>query len=188
MAFPPFSFLCTSRILGPMNAPVILPFNGMTPAIDPSAYIAQGVVLTGDVTIGPQSSVWFNSVLRGDVGDIKIGARSNVQDGSILHMTSTTQGTYIGDDVTIGHMALLHSCTIENECLVGMQSCILDDARMETQSMLAAGSLLTPGKIVPSHQLWAGRPARYVRDLTPEEITFFKQSADNYVKNAAGYL
>lgn len=169
------------------NTPIILPFNGISPVISDTAYIAPGAVVTGDVTIGEECSVWFNATLRGDVGDIKIGARSNVQDGSVLHMTSTTQGTYIGDDVTIGHMALLHSCTIENECLVGMQSCILDNARMETQSMLAAGALLTPGKVVPSHQLWAGRPARYVRDLTPEEIAFFKKSADNYVRNAAGY-
>ena len=169
------------------NAPIILPFKGVTPQIPDTAYIAPGAVVTGDVTIGDECSVWFNATLRGDVGDITIGARSNVQDGSVLHMTSTTQGTYVGEDVTIGHMALLHSCTIESECLVGMQSCILDNARMETQSMLAAGSLLTPGKVVPSHQLWAGRPARYVRDLTPEEIAFFKKSAGNYVKNAAGY-
>lgn len=167
---------------------IILPYKDTDPDIAPTAFIARGAVVTGDVTIGDKSSVWFNATLRGDVGDIKIGERSNIQDGSVLHMTSTTQGTYIGHDVTIGHMALLHSCTIEDECLVGMQSCLLDNSRMEYQSMLAAGSLLTPGKVVPSHQLWAGRPARYVRDLTPEEIAFFKKSADNYVQVSRAYL
>lgn len=171
-----------------MTKSIILPYEGILPEIHETAFIAPGAVVTGDVIIGEQSSVWFNSTVRGDVGDIKIGDRTNIQDGSVVHITRTTQGTYIGDDVTVGHMAMLHSCTVEDQCLVGMQSCLLDNAGMETQSMLAAGSLLTPGKVVPSHQLWAGRPARYVRDLTVEEIAFFKKSADNYVKNSLGYM
>lgn len=168
--------------------PIILPYLNYKPDIAPSAFIAPGAAITGDVIIGDEVSVWFNVSMRGDVGAIRIGDRSNIQDGSVLHMTRGQSDMIIGADVTVGHMAMLHSCVIEDECLVGMQSCVLDNARMEKHSMLAAGSLLTPGKVVPSGQLWSGRPARYMRDLTAEEIGFFKKSANNYVRTSRDYL
>lgn len=168
--------------------PIILPFKNIHPTIHETAFIAPGAVVAGDVHIGAESSVWFNVSMRGDVGDIRIGSRSNIQDGSVVHMTSTTQGTYIGDDVTVGHMALLHSCTIEDRVLIGMQSCVMDDVLVETGSMVAAGSLVTPRTVVPSGQLWAGRPARYVRDLTDEEIVHLSKSADDYVRCSRGYM
>ena len=168
--------------------PIILPFKNIHPTIHETAFIASGAVVAGDVHIGAESSVWFNVSMRGDVGDIRIGARSNIQDGSVVHMTSSTQGTYIGDEVTVGHMALLHSCTIEDRVLIGMQSCVMDDARVETNSMIAAGSLVTPRTVVPSGQLWAGRPARYVRDLTTQEIAHLVVSADDYVRCSRGYM
>lgn len=168
--------------------PIILPFNNISPQIHETAFIAPGVAITGDVQIGAEASVWFNVSMRGDVGDIKIGARSNIQDGSVVHMTSTTQGCYIGDEVTVGHMALLHSCTVEDRVLIGMQACVMDDALVQTESMVAAGSLVTPRTIVPSGQLWAGRPARYVRDLSAEEIAHLGRSADDYVRCSRGYM
>ncbi len=171
-----------------MTKPIILPYQGIVPTIDETAFIAPGAVVAGDVVIGAESSIWFNVAMRGDVGIIRIGERTNIQDGSMVHITHGTAGTHIGNEVTVGHMAMLHSCHVGDQCLVGMTSCLLDDARMEPQSMLAAGSLLTPNKVVPSHQLWAGRPARYVRDLTPEEIAFLEKSADNYVRTSRDYL
>ena len=168
--------------------PLILPFKDIHPKIHETAFIAPGVAIAGDVEIGAEASVWFNVSMRGDVGDIKIGKRTNIQDGSVIHMTSTTQGTYIGDEVTVGHMALLHSCTIENQVLIGMQACVMDDARVETQAMVAAGSLVTPRTVVPSGQLWAGRPARYVRDLTTQEIAHLAVSADDYVRCSRAYM
>lgn len=171
-----------------MSSNQIFPYKNIIPQIDPSAFIAAGARIAGDVMIGAHSSVWFNVAMRGDVGAIRIGARSNIQDGAVLHMTGGQSDTIIGDDVTVGHMALLHSCGIADECLVGMGSIMLDNTRMEKHSMLAAGSLLTPGKIVPSGQLWGGSPARYMRDLTDQEILFFKKSSDNYVRAAQGYM
>lgn len=168
--------------------PIILPYKNIFPKIHESAFIAAGAAVAGDVEIGAESSVWFNVAMRGDVGDIKIGSRSNIQDGSVIHMTSTTQGTYIGDEVTVGHMALLHSCTIEDRVLIGMQSCVMDDVLVEAEAMVAAGSLVTPGKRIASRQLWAGRPARYVRDLTDEEVAHLRKSADDYVRVSRAYM
>jgi carbonic anhydrase/acetyltransferase-like protein (isoleucine patch superfamily) len=168
--------------------PIILPFKEFVPKIDETAFIAPGAVVAGDVEIGEESSVWFNVTMRGDIGDIRIGKRTNIQDNSVIHMTSTTQGTYIGDEVTVGHMALLHSCTIEDRVLIGMQSCVMDDALVQAEAMVAAGSLVTPRTVIPSHQLWAGRPAHYVRDLTAEEIAHLRKSADDYVRCSRGYM
>lgn len=167
---------------------MIKPFKNILPRIDASAFIAKNAVMIGDCEIGAQSSIWYNCVLRGDVNDIKIGARSNIQDGTIIHVSSTTQGTYIGDDVTVGHMALLHACTIGNRAFIGMQACIMDDAIVEDEAMVAAGALVTPGKRIPSRQLWGGRPARFMRDLTEDEITFLRFSANRYVTLSRAYI
>lgn len=167
---------------------MILPYKGIKPQIGKNVFIAPNSAVIGDVEIGDESNIWFSVTIRGDVNDIRIGARTNVQDGSVIHVTSDFQGTYIGDEVTVGHMALLHACRVGNRCLVGMGSILLDGAVMEDGSMLAAGSLLTPGKTVPAGQLWAGRPAKFMRDLTEEEVKFLTWSADHYVTLAGDYL
>lgn len=162
-------------------------YKGIVPKIDSSAFIAENAVIIGDVDIGADSGIWYGCILRGDVNNIIIGKRTNIQDGTVIHVSSTTQGTYIGDDVTVGHMALIHACTIGNRAFIGMQACVMDDAKVEDEAMLAAGSLVTPGKVIPSRQLWGGRPAKYMRDLTAEEIEFLKFSAQRYVTLAKTY-
>ncbi len=168
--------------------PFILPYRSIMPEIHDSVYVAPTASIIGDVKIEDESSIWFGCILRGDVNNITIGARTNIQDGTVIHVSSTTQGTYIGNDVTVGHMALLHACTIGNEAFIGMQACVMDDAKVEDRAMIAAGSLVTSGKVVPSGQLWGGRPAKYMRDLTEEEIPFLRFSPDRYVKLSREYL
>ena len=150
-------------------------------------WVADNAAVIGDTVIGEESNIWFGCTVRGDVHEIRIGKRTNIQDNSVIHTTRKVSGTYIGDEVTVGHGAILHACTIGNQVLVGMGAIILDQAVMEDRSMLAAGSVLTPKKRVPSGQLWAGSPARYMRDLTEDELNFLSVSADNYVKLAAEY-
>ncbi len=152
------------------------------PKIHNTAFIAPSASIIGDVQIGEDTNIWYNCVLRGDVNDIKIGKRTNIQDGSVIHVTTDFQGTYVGDDVTVGHSAILHACTVENFGFVGMQACVMDGAVVESHAMLAAGALLTPGKRVPSGQLWGGSPARYMRDLKQEELDYIKWSAPHYVE------
>ena len=166
----------------------LLKFQNLSPKIKPSAFIAETATLIGDVVVGEESSIWYGCTIRGDVNDIKIGKRSNIQDGSVIHVSSTTQGTYIGDEVTVGHMALLHACTIGDRAFIGMKACVMDDARVEEEAMVAAGALVTSGKIIPSGQLWGGAPARYMRDLTAEDREFLKFSADRYVRLAGKYM
>ncbi len=160
----------------------ILPYKGISPQIHDSAFIAPSASIIGDVQIGEDSNIWYNCALRGDVNDIKIGARTNIQDGTVIHVTTDFQGTYVGDDVTVGHLAILHACTIEDFGFVGMQACVMDGAVVESHGMLAAGALLTPNKRVPSGELWAGSPAKYMRDLTDKERAYLKWSAPHYVE------
>lgn len=169
-------------------SPIILPYKGVMPTIHPTAYIAPGAVVVGDVHIGPQSSVWFGCVLRGDVNVIRVGARTNIQDGTIVHVTYGGQGTHIGDDVTIGHMALLHDCTLDNHSFIGMKAAIIDKARVESFAMVGANALVTQNKIVPSNQLWVGSSAKYARDLKEDEIAEIKHRAVHYVNIASNYL
>ena len=166
---------------------LLRPYRGITPKIDTSAFIAENATLIGDVTIGPGTGIWYGAVLRGDVNDIKIGARTNIQDGTVIHTSLGVQGTYIGDDVTVGHMALLHACNIGNRAFVGMGAIVMDEALVEDEAMVAAGSLVSPRKIIPKHQLWGGRPARYMRDMTPQEIEYLQISADRYAALAQEY-
>lgn len=166
---------------------IILPYRGVMPKIDPSAFVAKAAVVIGDVEIGAESNVWFGVTIRGDVHEIRIGKRTNIQDGSVIHVTRNLSGTYIGDEVTVGHMALLHACTVGDGAFIGMKACVMDEAVVEAGAMVAAGALVTPGKIVPSGQLWAGSPAKYMRDLTDEDKAFFPVSADNYVRLAQDY-
>jgi len=166
----------------------MIPYKSITPTIGEKVFIAPTAAVIGDVHIGDESSVWFNCVVRGDVHEIRIGARTNIQDGSVVHVTYQENGTYIGDDITIGHMCLIHACTIESGAFIGMHSTILDGCVVEEQAMLAAGSLLTPGKSVPKGELWAGRPAKFMRVLTEEDYAHFKWNAAHYVDLAADYL
>lgn len=168
-------------------APIIMSYRGIEPKIDPRAFIAPGATIIGDVVIGAETNIWPGCVLRGDVNIIRIGARTNIQDGTVVHVTYGGQGTHIGSDVTIGHMVLLHDCTIEDRAFIGMKSCVMDKATVGTHAMLAAGSLLTNNKIVPTGQLWSGSPAKYWRDLRPEEITEIDDRAGHYVKLAQSY-
>lgn len=165
--------------------PTILDFEGKRPAIDPTAWIAPTAALIGDVTIGAQSSVWFHCVLRGDTNFIRIGVRTNIQDGSILHVNRETFPCILGDDVTVGHGAIVHACTVEDGAFIGMGSTILDGAVVGQGAVLAAGALLTPGKRMGARELWAGMPARFVRVLGEAEQGHFAATTAHYVGLAA---
>jgi len=158
------------------------------PSFGTETFVADNAIVIGDVEIGAQSSIWYNCVLRGDVNNITIGDRTNIQDGTVIHVSSTLQGTYIGNDVTVGHMALLHACTVEDGAFIGMQACVMDGAVVETGAMVAAGALVTLGKRIPSSQLWGGTPARYMRDLTEAEMQGILKSSEHYVQITQKYL
>lgn len=157
------------------------------PKIHSAAFIAPGAVVIGDVEIGAETNVWFGCVIRGDVNTIRIGARTNIQDGTVVHVTRKTGPTVIGSGITIGHSALLHACTLEDNCFVGMRATVMDGAVVESGAMLAAGALVTPGKRIPTGQLWAGSPAKYFRAMTEEEKAYISISAKHYVELAKEY-
>jgi carbonic anhydrase/acetyltransferase-like protein (isoleucine patch superfamily) len=165
----------------------MIAFEGKAPRIDPTAFVAPGARLVGDIEIGPQSSIWYNVVLRGDVNRIRIGARSNVQDGSVIHVDSPREGhlsghpTIIGDDVLIGHLAMVHGCILHDRAFVGLGAIVMDGCEIESGGMLAAGALLAPGRKIPAGQLWAGRPAKYVRDLSEAELAGQRLGVEHYV-------
>lgn len=153
-------------------------------AIDPSAYVAAGAVVIGAVTLGPKSSVWHNAVLRGDIEEITVGEGSNIQDGAVVHLADEF-GCHIGRYVTVGHLAMVHACTVEDECLIGMSATILDGAVIGARSIVGAGALVTKGTQVPPGSLVLGSPAKVVRSLSQEEQAGLKPWADKYVANAA---
>tara|TARA_B100000579_G_C22796152_1_gene837241 strand:- start:635 stop:1165 length:531 start_codon:yes stop_codon:yes gene_type:complete len=163
-------------------------FKNFSPDIHKNAYIDDSAIVIGNVTIDEDSSVWPKTVIRGDVQQVRIGARTNIQDGSILHVTSDNEFTpggvplEIGNDVTIGHGAILHACEIEDLCLIGTGTIILDGATIRTNSMLAAGSLVGPNKIIESGILYKGSPAKPIRDLTDQEIKYISFSSKHYVR------
>lgn len=168
----------------------VRPYDGKHPQIHDSAYVDQDCVVIGDVSLAEGASVWPMAVLRGDVQRIEVGARSNIQDGAVLHVTHDHAGVpggrplIIGDDVTVGHNATLHACTVGNGCLIGMNAVVLDGAHVEDGAMIGAGALVTPGTRVMSGTLWVGSPAKKARDLKPSETEFLKYSAGHYVKLA----
>jgi carbonic anhydrase/acetyltransferase-like protein (isoleucine patch superfamily) len=164
------------------------PCRGILPTIHDTAFIAPGAQIIGDVHVGAQASIWFNCVVRGDVDSVRIGARTNLQDGSIVHVTGGHFSTSIGDDVLIGHQCVIHGCRLENQSFVGMGSTVMDGCVIEEGAMLGAGSLLSPGKVIKANQLWLGRPARFVRNLTPEEREQNRAGVIHYVELAAEYL
>jgi len=165
----------------------VFTYKDARPAIDETAFIAPNAVLIGDVAIGAGSGIWYGCTLRGDVNLISIGARTNIQDHTLIHVSSFGHATRIGDDVTVGHSALIHACTIENGAFVGMQACVMDGAVVESRAMVAAGALVPSGKTVPSGELWAGRPARPMRRLTDDDFRHMEWSAANYARLAQEY-
>jgi gamma-carbonic anhydrase len=173
----------------PLNGVSIITLNGQTPRIHDSAFVAPGCRIMGDVEIGPEASIWYNCVLRGDVNAIRIGARSNVQDGTVIHCDSDKGGmkgwpTIIEDGALIGHMAMLHGCTVRANGLVGLGAIVMDGCVIEENAMLAAGGMLTPGKVIETGQMWGGRPARFMRDLDPMWSMGNQMAVAHYVDNA----
>ncbi len=166
---------------------VILPFRGRSPRIADDAFIAADATVIGDVEIGSEASVWFGCVLRGDINFIRVGARTNLQDGTIVHVDGKVYPTIIGDDVTIGHAAVIHACTLESACFVGARATVLDGAVVESGAMVAAGALVTPGKRVPRGELWAGSPAKLMRALTGQEAAGLTDIAGRYARLAREY-
>jgi len=166
---------------------MITGFRGVDPSIDPSVFVAASAVVVGDVVIGAEASLWFHAVVRGDVGPIRIGARSNLQDHVTVHVVGGEFGTLIGDDVTIGHRAIVHGCTLGNRVLIGMGAVVLDGAEIADDCLVGAGALITPGMQVPAGRLVQGNHARVVRALRDDERAALLQSAANYVGYAAEY-
>jgi len=167
--------------------PIILPYRGVLPTIDPEAFIAPGALVIGDAVVGPDTGIWFGCVVRGDVHEIRIGAGTNIQDGTVIHVSKGTFGTYIGDGITIGHKALIHACTLEDRCFVGMGATIMDGCVVESGAMVAAGALVTPGKRVKAGELWAGSPAKPKRDLTEDDTKSWPEQAARYADLAREY-
>jgi gamma-carbonic anhydrase len=172
------------------NDITIAAIHGKSPRIHSSAFIAPGCRIIGDVEIGPDASVWYNCVIRGDANRIVIGARTNIQDGTVVHCDSPKpkrpEGfpTIIGDDVLIGHMAMIHGCTLEDRAFVGLGAIVMDGAVIESDGMLAAGAMLTSGKVIDRRQMWMGRPAAFARDLTDEALADLQMGVKGYVINA----
>jgi carbonic anhydrase/acetyltransferase-like protein (isoleucine patch superfamily) len=169
-------------------AMAIRAFKGIAPRIHPSCFVEASAQIIGDVEIGESSSIWFNTVVRGDVNVIRIGRRTNIQDLCMVHVLKDRYATHIGDEVTVGHHVVLHGCRVGNRVLVGMGAVLMDDVDVGDDCVVAAGALLVPGTRVPPGSLALGSPAKVKRPLTPEERAWLKQSAENYVGYAAEYL
>ncbi|NQV58696.1 MAG: gamma carbonic anhydrase family protein [Alphaproteobacteria bacterium] len=165
-----------------MNMANIMTYKGIQPKIDPTAFVAPGAHVIGKVEMGPLASVWYNCVVRGDQEPIHIGARTNIQDGSIIHTSLGIADTWIGENVLVGHKCIIHGARLEDRAFIGMGSVVLDGAVVESDAMLAAGALLTPGKRIPTGQLWGGNPARYMRDLRPEEAGIHAEMVEEYAQ------
>jgi carbonic anhydrase/acetyltransferase-like protein (isoleucine patch superfamily) len=162
-------------------------FNKIYPAIENDVFIADGVCIIGDVKIGTGSSLWYNAVLRGDVSHIEVGKNTNIQDGAVVHTSRTNGPAIIGSNVTIGHLAMIHACKIHDYGFVGMKAMVMDNSIVEPYAMVAAGAVVTPGKVVGSRELWSGVPAKFVRMLREEEVQHIAASAAHYVNLAKKY-
>jgi carbonic anhydrase/acetyltransferase-like protein (isoleucine patch superfamily) len=166
---------------------MILAFRGIAPQLDESVFVAPGAHVIGDVRIGGESSLWFNVVVRGDVNFIRIGERSNIQDGAVVHVTRETHPTVIGDDVSVGHSVTLHGCTVEDGCLIGIGATVLDGAVIGAASLVAAGSLVAPGTVIPPRSLVMGSPARVKRALSDDECDGLAEIASRYIDYRQSY-
>lgn len=167
---------------------MIRPYRDSEPQIAATAFVEKSASVIGDVSIGEQSSVWFQVVIRADVNAVRIGERTNVQDGTVIHVTHKTHPTLIGNDVTIGHNATLHGCRVGNACLIGIGAIVLDGAEIGDCSLIAAGTVVAPGTLVPPRSLVMGCPGRVKRSLTDDECRELYKSAQNYIEYARNYL
>jgi len=165
----------------------VYPFQGKSPEIAPDAFVAPNAAVIGDVTIAARASIWYGCTVRGDVNYIRIGEGTNVQDNTAIHVDHAEYPTIIGKLVLIGHGCIIHACTLEDESFVGMGAVVMDDAVVERHAMVAAGALVLPGRRVETGQLWAGRPAKYMRDLTDEEMAGIATASERYTEHAANH-
>lgn len=163
-------------------------FGSRIPKLHPTAFITDDAVVIGDVEIGEDASVWFGSVIRGDVNFIRIGARTNIQDATVIHVSSRTHSTILEEEITVGHRVTLHGCHVERGCLIGIGSIVMDGVRVGARSLVGAGSLLTPGTQIPPRSLVLGSPGRVKRELTDDELASLDQSWRNYVELKSKYL
>lgn len=166
---------------------MILKHKGFTPQLAPSVFLAPSACVIGDVQIGEESSLWFNVVVRGDVNFIRIGERTNIQDGSIIHVTRETHPTLVGNDVSVGHSVTLHGCTVHDKCLIGIGAVILDGAEIGASSLVAAGTLVAPGTKIPPQSLVMGRPGQVKRELTKEECRNIFSISERYIEYQEDY-
>ena len=167
---------------------MIRSFRGVRPTIASTAYVDESAQVIGDVVIGEESSVWMNAVVRGDVNTIRVGRRTNIQDGTIVHvMREPSHPTVVGDEVTVGHGVILHGCTVADRCLIGMGAILLNGSSVGPDCIVAAGSLLTEGMAVPARSLVMGSPGKVRRSLTDQEVAFIRESAANYVSYRLDY-
>ena len=167
---------------------LILPFESHSPKIADGSFVAPDATIIGNVEIGENTGIWYKCVLRGDVNEIRIGNNVNIQDSTVIHVATHGQGTYIEDNVSIGHMALIHACTLEEGSFVGMKACVMDGARVEKGAMVAAGALVTPRKVVEAGTLWAGSPARPMRALTDKDREMMHWTWTHYVTLAQRHV
>ena len=176
-----------SPLLPKIEADMNLPWLDIHPHIHPSAFVESSARIVGDVTLGPEVSIWYYAVLRGDVGSIKIGARSNIQDQAVCHCTRGKYALTLGEDVSVGHQAILHGCTIGDRVLVGMGAIVMDGAEIGNDCLIGAGTLISPGTIIPPGSLVIGSPGRVKRPLRDDELAYLKKSSANYVGYASAY-
>ncbi|HEX6124982.1 MAG TPA: gamma carbonic anhydrase family protein [Pyrinomonadaceae bacterium] len=167
---------------------MIKAFGGTTPTIHGSAFVADNVVVIGDVEIGEEASIWYGSIIRGDVNYIRIGDRTNIQDASVIHVSSNDHPTILEHEITVGHRVTLHGCYVESGCLIGIGAILLDGVRVGQNSLVAAASLLTPGTIIPPRSLVMGAPAKVKRELRDDELENLSRSWLNYVELSRRYL
>jgi carbonic anhydrase/acetyltransferase-like protein (isoleucine patch superfamily) len=170
-----------------MTRGVVRGFGGKRPAIDPSAFVADSATVIGDVTIGAESSIWFGTVVRGDVFHVRIGAQTSIQDNAVIHVTQDRYATVVGDRVTVGHGVVLHGCTVRDLVIVGMGAIVLDQAEVGERCIVGAGALVTPGTKIPPGHLVVGAPARVKRPLHEEELEWLASSAEHYVQLTRAY-
>jgi len=167
---------------------MIKPFDSIHPKIHETAFIADDAIVIGDVEIGEDASVWFGSIIRGDVNFIRIGARTNIQDATVIHVSSKTHSTVLEENITVGHRVVLHGCHVETGCLIGIGAILMDGVRVGANSLVAAGSLLTPGTQIPPGSLVMGSPAKVKRELTEDEHAYLNKSWKNYIELKSHYF
>ena len=177
-----------TRPQAPYGGGTLMPYNGIVPTLGIDAYVAPNAVVIGDVVIGDRASIWFNCLIRGDGNYIRIGDETNIQDGTIIHISTNNGPTIIGRRVTVGHGAIIHACTIEDDTMIGIGAVILDKAVVERGAVVGAGAVVPPGKIVKAGEMWTGVPARFQRPTKDKEVAFIARNAAHYVELAGTFL